>query len=250
MVARSKTRHAKSWAARRATGPKVPNGPILSYTAALGKIIKQTWAIILGGFDIRQDDLRTRTVADQVKVTLYRFIGDHVPAVVDAAAKETSAHNAREMKRVVGIDPRIDPGTAQALEGFRRDNVRLITSVAREQLDRVEEVVSSNYGLRVEDLSKKLQAEFDVTKSRANLIARDQTLKLNGQLTRMRQQSAGIDSYIWTGSRDERERDTHLENEGKTFRWDNPPPETGHPGEDYQCRCVAYPVIPGLDEES
>ena len=31
-----------------------------------------------------------------------------------------------------------------------------------------------------------------------------------------------------------------IENNGKIFAWDNPPP-TGHPGEDYGCRCIAEP---------
>lgn len=38
-------------------------------------------------------------------------------------------------------------------------------------------------------------------------------------------------------------RDSHQENNGKIFAWDNPPP-TGHPGEDYGCRCKAEPYTP------
>ncbi|MEM7617634.1 MAG: colicin E5-related ribonuclease, partial [Pseudomonadota bacterium] len=35
-------------------------------------------------------------------------------------------------------------------------------------------------------------------------------------------------------------RDDHSVNDGRIFFWDNPPP-TGHPGEDYNCRCHAGP---------
>lgn len=35
-------------------------------------------------------------------------------------------------------------------------------------------------------------------------------------------------------------RHSHAANEGKIFAWDNPPP-TGHPGEEYNCRCTAEP---------
>ena len=36
-------------------------------------------------------------------------------------------------------------------------------------------------------------------------------------------------------------RVSHAGNNGKIFAWDNPPP-TGHPGEDYGCRCWAEPI--------
>lgn len=79
--------------------------------------------------------------------------------------------------------------------------------------------------------------------SRYEFIARDQTSKLIGELDRLRQQQIGVDEYDWATSADERVRPTHRSKNGKRFRWDEPPPETGHPGEDYQCRCVARAVI-------
>lgn len=42
-------------------------------------------------------------------------------------------------------------------------------------------------------------------------------------------------------------RSTHAANTGKIFAWDNPP-ETGHPGEDYNCRCTAEPYTPEVNE--
>ena len=54
----------------------------------------------------------------------------------------------------------------------------------------------------------------------------------------------GIEEYRWRTSKDERVRATHAANEGKVFRWDTPPAETGHPGNDVQCRCDARPIIP------
>jgi len=48
--------------------------------------------------------------------------------------------------------------------------------------------------------------------------------------------------YIWRDSSDERVRTAHKENDGKIFSWTNPP-ATGHPTQDYQCRCDAEPVM-------
>ncbi|MCW8915521.1 MAG: phage minor head protein [Magnetovibrio sp.] len=45
-------------------------------------------------------------------------------------------------------------------------------------------------------------------------------------------------SYIWHTQGDGKVRESHAERDGKKFSWDNPP-EGGHPGEDYNCRCWA-----------
>lgn len=46
--------------------------------------------------------------------------------------------------------------------------------------------------------------------------------------------------YIWRTRGDNKVRAAHAANNGRIFSWDNPPP-TGHPGEDYECRCTAEP---------
>ena len=80
-------------------------------------------------------------------------------------------------------------------------------------------------------------------KNRARLIARDQTAKFNDSLSQLRMLNAGIEEYEWLTARDDRVRRTHKANDGKTFRNDTPPPITGHPGHDVNCRCIRQPVI-------
>lgn len=46
--------------------------------------------------------------------------------------------------------------------------------------------------------------------------------------------------YIWRTRGDDKVRGSHAANDGHLFAWDNPPP-TGHPGEEYGCRCWAEP---------
>ena len=50
--------------------------------------------------------------------------------------------------------------------------------------------------------------------------------------------------YIWRTVSDDRVRSSHEERDGEIFAWDEPP-EGGHPGEDYNCRCTAEPYVPG-----
>lgn len=53
--------------------------------------------------------------------------------------------------------------------------------------------------------------------------------------------------YIWRTRRDGKVRSSHAEREGQVFSWDDPP-EGGHPGEDYGCRCTAEPYLPQTSE--
>ena len=75
------------------------------------------------------------------------------------------------------------------------------------------------------------------------LIARDQVSKLNGQLNRARQVSAGIEKFVWRTQRDPRVRDAHEAIDGGVFSWTDGAPEIGFPGEPIQCRCYGLAVI-------
>ena len=64
----------------------------------------------------------------------------------------------------------------------------------------------------------------------------------HGKLTEVEQRKEGYTHYIWRSLDDEKVRPDHAANDGKIFSWNNPPP-TGHPGEDYNCRCYAEPAF-------
>lgn len=130
----------------------------------------------------------------------------------------------------------------QLEERWIRKNVDLIQVEPRVQRA-VEHVLSKPLaeGVRVEDLKAQLQERLGIEARRAELIARDQTLKLAGQLQQARQTQAGIRRYVWTTSEDERVRPDHAKLDGTVQSWDAPPivdSRTGrraHPGGDFQC---------------
>lgn len=124
-------------------------------------------------------------------------------------------------------------------------NADLIRSLSSTYISRVQELVENNLqqGLRHESLVKEIRRIGKVTESRAKLIARDQTSKMNSSFNQVRQQQIGIEKYTWSTSGDERVRPEHASQDGQVFRWDTPPASTGHPGHDVQCRCVAIPII-------
>lgn len=51
--------------------------------------------------------------------------------------------------------------------------------------------------------------------------------------------------YVWRTVGDSRVRDEHATRDGQIYTWGNPP-EGGHPGEDYNCRCWAEPIEDGI----
>lgn len=126
-----------------------------------------------------------------------------------------------------------------------RENVSLIRSIPEEYFKKIESIVftGTTQGSTAGSMIQQIQKTGKVTTNRAKLIARDQSSKLNSALTQQRSQNLGVEEYIWRTAGDERVRDSHRSKNGKVFRWDDPPKDTGHPGQDIQCRCVAQPII-------
>jgi SPP1 gp7 family putative phage head morphogenesis protein len=146
----------------------------------------------------------------------------------------------------------------QAIGEWVQGNVDLITTQPKDSLGKMRGLVREGFseGRRPEGIAKDINASYAASKRHARMIARDQTAKLNAQITQAQQRDAGVSEYTWDTSRDQRVRPAHRKLHGKKFRWDDPPvvdEKTGrrcHPGEDYQCRCEAIPVfsIEGIAE--
>lgn len=162
---------------------------------------------------------------------------------------------ADDLQRVVPVPLReLLPNAAELQDAWVARNTSLIRleERARKEVASVLETPVET-GVRVEEITRRLEERLGVVRSRAELIARDQTLKLYGQIQEQRQTEAGIVEYTWSGSLDSRERPDHLALEGTTQRWDTPPVvdlgsgRREHPGGDFQCRCAAIPILPSED---
>jgi SPP1 gp7 family putative phage head morphogenesis protein len=163
-----------------------------------------------------------------------------------------------DLQRVVPITlAEVLPGANEMREAWIDRNTSLIRLEERAQQE-VRAIIEAPIveGVRVEEITALIQERMGVVRSRAELIARDQTLKVYGSIQEARQTEAGIVEYTWSTSLDERVRHRHSELEGTTQRWDSPPvvdPRTGrrgHPGSgDYNCRCCALPILPTGDDE-
>ena len=165
----------------------------------------------------------------------------------------------REWKRVVfktiGVDLEEDAILGDfyktTLKEWTDLNVDLIKSIPKNSLGEMEDIVLNGFkgGKTTKTIMNDIQHTYGVSRNKARFLARDQMAKLNSEIAQKQQTSAGVKEYIWSSSGDGRVRDRHKELNGKKFKWSEPPivdKKTGrraHPGEDYQCRCVALPVF-------
>lgn len=193
------------------------------------------------------------TSPDALKAPLEAIAGRVVDWTGSEVMRQVEAATGRDLD-ALGIDLTADnPTLAAQVTAFRRANTSLIRTMGQRRIARVRRVLTEKgAGTRVEDIAARIRDETGTTTSHARLLARDQVLKLNAEVTETRHAEAGITEYIWRTSKDERVREEHKALEGKRFRYDDPPVQDrygnrANPGVFYQCRCVAEPVIPGFD---
>ena len=265
---------AASRARRPAKLPPIeaPPAAVSSYTAALVALNRELDAAIareLAPLDVRVDAADgdapsyTPTQVARVRARLLGFVerliaGPGLARIVGTVAERTVTRTRSQwfaQVKALGIDLSTDVDTAAAIKVFRRENVKLIKSMLTYKVQQVHRVLrEAGAGTRVETIAKRIRETTDASPAKAALLARDQVLKLNAQVTADRHKAAGITEYVWRSSRDERVRKRHKQLDGTRHAYDDPPvvdPVSGrraHPGEDYQCRCTAEPVIPGFDD--
>jgi SPP1 gp7 family putative phage head morphogenesis protein len=176
------------------------------------------------------------------------FDEDDLADELKTIGQRVSTQGKKEIRRLVGIDIRRDPSVGGLIDSFIEENVKRIRALAGTQLIEVTDVldISQRGGLKIETVAKMVQDRMSVSKSRAALIARDQTLTLNARIARERMVNLGIEEFIWTTSGDGNVREEHEALEGQKFTFAAGAPGEGLPGEPINCRCTAYPVLPEL----
>lgn len=187
--------------------------------------------------------------------------------IVGTANRVNAERFDKQASKMLGIDLKgalASSGKAvrDQLEIDRQLNASLIKSVATQFKQEIADTIMTNVqsGERSTNLITQIKDRYHVTQSRAKLIARDQTSKLNGSLVKARSEALGAKTYIWSGTGDERERNSHFVMNGKLCRFDDKTVYSDddgqtwkkrkqiggvelHPSEDYQCRCAALPVV-------
>lgn len=151
----------------------------------------------------------------------------------------------------ITIAPELTPEMVNNLKQAWSENMNLyIKGWAEESIKRLRKRVWNNAmnGYRSTDLIAEIKHDYNVSENKAKFLARQETSLLMSKFREERYKSAGVEKYRWSTSDDVRVRTMHAKLNGQIFTWDNPPivDELGHrahPGEDFNCRCVAIPII-------
>lgn len=133
------------------------------------------------------------------------------------------------------------------------DNLKpYIKKFSSEQIADLRTLVKANAetGYRFDSLVKRIQSRYDVSKTKASFLARQETGLFTTAVRRQRFGDVGITQYIWRTAGDSEVRPDHKKLNGQTFEYSKPPIvdlATGrrdNPGQDFQCRCADEPVLP------
>jgi SPP1 gp7 family putative phage head morphogenesis protein len=159
-----------------------------------------------------------------------------------------------EMKKDLvnlGITPELSPFTQQKLiEDYNKNQNLNIKNWNNEQIERLRDTVSrfALKGYRKSALIEMIANEWEVSKNKAKFLARQETSLYMSKLRRERFLDAGVTKYKWSTSHDERVRKRHAHLNGTIQTFGSPPVtddkgNRNEPGEDFNCRCVAIPLL-------
>lgn len=146
---------------------------------------------------------------------------------------------------------KLDYDSQQVLKAAAAENVSLIKSIPQEYLNRVEGAVyrSITHPEGRDYLIKEIKRTNQVTTKRANMIAGDQTRKVNMALTAGRMKKVGVKKFEWVHVPSSHPRKLHVHLNGKICKWDDPPviqrnpTIKGYPAQLINCKCQAIPVF-------
>ena len=241
--------------------PRQPKGvrPLVKHSRAYEQAMKREF------LDPWMDQLRSRLATATSVSDAYHFLnqavavleatpraGIPITVIIEALGRVRDYNRSRmfsTFRSALGVDIRpflsdvaIQPFMAEKVV----ENIDLIKTIPRRFQEGMRADVLKAFQDKPfdrQELTRIFQDKYKSSGYNLRRIVRDQSNKFNGELTQVRQQQLGIGSYEWSTSDDERVRPTHRDKEGKPFEWANPPLDTGHPGNDVQCRCLALAIV-------
>lgn len=256
----------------------VPETSIVPYGILIGKITEDE--PLIEEFNRR---VETLTRKYNTLIINYRNLAERV---IESSYKKSRKKFINQFKNQIGIDilKRLEKeGLKESFQQQIEECVGLIKSIPQDYFSKIGEMVYQSSAGNFEyegGLQKAIQDLTGVARTKAKLIARDQTMKAVSTFNRLRLQNIGFKCYIWRNSRDKRvagnpngiyssnvdaklsykavnhkkfylgqphnDRNeyhgNHWDREGKYFFFHLPPPD-GHPGMGINCRCYSEPVF-------
>jgi SPP1 gp7 family putative phage head morphogenesis protein len=159
----------------------------------------------------------------------------------------------KQMKGITVVPKLTADARAKVAAGYTKDLQRYIQDFSEKEIAKLRKEIqaSAMTGNRYETMKDRIRASYGTTESKAKFLARQETALMMASFKQVRYQEAGVNQYRWqcvVGSPAHPVRPMHLALNGKVFSWDNPPVTDdkgarNNPGQDYNCRCVARPIV-------
>lgn len=222
----------------RLTLSKIPDHLKHAIRLSEGVMIKKLEAI-----DRRLKELSSAKIAEQLKVA----------DLMDTSLYRVNRNIEQTLEKLT-VMPTLTEEAREKLSKEYNQNMNLyIQDFAEEEIVKLRAKMENHIksGGRYEDMIQHIQRRYEVSKSKAKFLARQETNLFMSKFKEARYGDAGIKEYIWrnvVGSENHPVRHSHKILNGKKFRFDDPPivndkGDRKNPGEDFGCRCTARPVV-------
>lgn len=250
--------------------PKYPKNFERDYYRVLRAVVRRLKSatnnnIPMLAYSLRQDDDSTVTdafvqaiLAELLKSMTVEEAISELELILAGVSSVVDANVISAFAEAVSVDVFLnDSALLDTVKAeWKAQQSRLVDSIVNTYIEKLQIIVSNavQRGTAMSEVKEEIKVLLNTTDKRAKFIARNEVGNLNGIITMRRQVDCGIGVYQWSSSHDERVRPSHAEMDGKYFYWNSDkvgeingikvyPAPKYHPCMDYNCRCVALPVI-------
>ena len=250
--------------------PKYPKNFERDYYRVLRAVVRRLKSatnnnIPMLAYSLRQDDDSTVTdafvqaiLAELLKSMTIEEAMSELELILAGVSSVVDANVISAFAEAVSVDVFLnDSALLDTVKAeWKAQQSRLVDSIVNTYIEKLQIIVSNavQRGTAMSEVKEEIKVLLNTTDKRAKFIARNEVGNLNGIITMHRQVDCGISVYQWSSSHDERVRPSHAEMDGKYFYWNSDkvgeingikvyPAPKYHPCMDYNCRCVALPVI-------
>ncbi len=200
----------------------------------------------LAGIDRKLSQMLPEKIADKLQISKF----------FDSALWKVEKDFQASIRKIT-VGPNLTKTQSAKIAEEWQSNMKLwVKDFTEKEIKKLRKDVKSSVftGNRYESMVSKIQSSYGVTQNKAKFLARQETNLLMAKFKETRYSDVGINEYEWgcvAGSKNHPVRPAHKILEGKRFRWDNPPITTApgeptrrnNPGQDYNCRCFAKPIV-------
>lgn len=152
------------------------------------------------------------------------------------------------------VSPSLSPYQIKTISEEYSNNLKLfVKNFAEKEIKSLRAKIKEEtfQGRRYEAVVLEIQKSYGVSHNKAKFLARQETNLLMTKFKKSRYIEAGVNKYKWgcvVGTVNHPVRPRHKVLEGRIFLWKEPPVtdnkgNRNNPGEDYNCRCFARPIV-------